>query len=178
MVVLAGLTACGAPERAVTQATSTIAVARTVLPQPTAFPAAPTASQAATVAPTSGDWPTYRADKAGYSVAYPSGWAVQEQADSGVMVTTFAPSGGAPGITVSVQATDTELAEPLGLPNRRRCKPVVVGGITGQRCSDIVTLHVPAPPGGQGSSYSIASTGAGIDQALYQRFLDGFTLTQ
>lgn len=122
VVVLAGLTACGAPEQAATQATRTIEVAKTVVPQPDAILAAPTAiqnaSQApATVAPaTSGDWPAYRADKAGYSVAYPGGWAVQEETDSGVIVTTFAPSGGTPGITVSMQVTDTELAEPLDLP--------------------------------------------------------------
>ena len=70
-----------------------------------------------------------------------------------------------------------ELAEPLDLPSSRRCKPVGVGGINGLRCLDVVRLRVPAPPGGQGKSYIIASTGAGIDQALYQRFLDSFTLT-
>jgi hypothetical protein len=182
MVVLAGLTACGAPEQAAMQATSTIEVAKTVVPQPRAILAAPTAIQNASQAPatvasaTSGDWPIYRADKAGYSVAYPGGWSVQEETDSGVIVTTFAPSSGAPGITVSLQVTDTELAEPLDLPSSRRCKPVGVGGINGLRCLDVVRLRVPAPPGGQGKSYIIASTGAGIDQALYQRFLDSFTL--
>jgi hypothetical protein len=121
-------------------------------------------------------WQAYRNDKTGYSVAYPAGWAVQEQTDSGVAVTTFAPSSGAPGIIVSMQVADVEPAEPSDLPNSKRCKPVVVGGIKGLRCFDIVTLRVPAPPSGQGKSYIIASTGAGIDQALFQRFLDSFTL--
>ncbi|HEU5099325.1 MAG TPA: hypothetical protein VFU22_09915, partial [Roseiflexaceae bacterium] len=132
-----------------------------------------------TVVPaTSGDWPIFHSDKAGYSADYPPGWTVHELADTGDVVTTFTPSGGAPGIMVSMQATDTDLPEPLGLPNHQRCKPVVVGGIAGQRCLDVVTLRVTGPPGGQGRSYSIASTGAGLDQALYQRFLDGFTLIQ
>jgi hypothetical protein len=122
-------------------------------------------------------WQTYRNATASYTVAYPAGWIVQEQTDSGVAATTFAPAGGAPGIIVSAQVADVEPAEPSDLPNTKRCKPVVVGGIKGLRCFDIVTLRVPAPPGGQGKSYIIASTGAGIDQALYQRFLDSFTLT-
>ena len=152
----------------------------TATPRPTAMPAAPTASQPEATAArvTSGDWSTYHADKAGYSVAYPAGWAILEQTDGGFTITTFAPSDGAPGISVSVQIADAELAEPLDLPSSRRCRPVVVGGINGRRCLDIVMLRVPAPPGGQGKSYIIASTGADIDQALYQRFLDSFTLTQ
>ena len=188
MLVLAGLAACGAPEQASTQATSVMtpraATAApmeipSVVPSLTAPTAVQNASQAApTAAPaTTEGWPTYRNDQAGYSIAYPPGWAVQEQVDGGMIVTTFGPSG-APGITVSMQATDTEPAEPLDLPAGPRCQPIVVGGITGLRCRNVVTLRVPASPGGQGKSYIIASADPGIDQALFQRFLDSFSLTQ
>ena len=187
LLALVSLAACGAPELAATQAGTLVPssqAATVVLPRPTAVPMAPTAIQNASQAPAtaapaaSGDWPTYRADQAGFAVAYPPGWAIQEQSESGASVTTFAPSSGGAGISVRVQATDTELAEPLGRPNNRRCTQVVVGGIAGQRCLDTFTLRVPAPPGGQARSYIIASTGATIDQALYQRFLDSFALIQ
>jgi hypothetical protein len=198
IIVLAGLTACGAPAQDATQAISTSAPQAAtsisnapvppsrevdLTPAPTAMPAAPATQSAGPVAPTgvsttSGDWPTYQADAAGYSVAYPAGWTIQEQIDGDAIITTFAPADGAPGISVSVQIADAELAEPLDLPNSRRCRPVVVGGVSGRRYLDIVRLQMPAPPGGQGKSYIIASTGPGIDQALYQRFLDSFTLTQ
>jgi hypothetical protein len=153
-------------------------------PRPTTMPATPIATQSAsqaapTGAPaTSSDWPTYHAEKAGYSVAYPAGWTIQEQTDNGVTITTFAPSGDAPGISVSMHIADSEPAEPIDPPIGWRCKRVVVGGISGLRCMDKVMLRAPALPGGQGRSYIIASTGAGIDQVLYQRFLDSFTLTQ
>ena len=103
---------------------------------------------------------------------------IREHTDGGVTETTFAPSSGGTGIRVSMQISDTEPAEPIDPPISWRCKRVVVGGISGLRCMDKVMLRAPALPGGQGRSYIIASTGAGIDQVLYQRFLDSFTLTQ
>ncbi len=143
-------------------------------PKPTALPTAPAAPPASATASVAGAWPTYRNAQGGYRIAYPPDWTVSARSsEDGAIVTAFAPPGAGPGITVAVQAGAPPSIEPPE-NDTRRCARVVVASLTGTRCSNTTTATTSTTLAGKGKTYIIATTGKGLDDSLYQRFLDSF----
>jgi hypothetical protein len=127
-----------------------------------------------TTAPVAGAWQTYRNDLAGYRIDYPPDWTTSEEvSETGAFFTAFTPAGGGPGITVVAQAGDPPIIVPSEALDRR-CERVVAGGLSGIQCFDPSSSVVSATLAGKGRTYVIATTGSGVAETLYQRFLDGF----
>jgi hypothetical protein len=143
-------------------------VPRPLPPTPKVIPtSAPAASQG---------WKTYRNEQAGYSVAYPPDWqAVEVPGARGEFITKFTPATGVVSIVIAVRPIDPDQKEPIDLPNTR-CRPVTVGGLSGVRCFDTISLSGSTTVAGKGVQFIIATTGKRLDENLYQRFLDSFQL--
>lgn len=130
---------------------------------------------AVTITAAGGAWNNYRNQQAGYAVDYPAAWNTGEQVNAdGWLVTTFAPSEGSTAVSVLVRQGDAAQA-PSDLPNTR-CQQVTVGGVPGTRCLDTISFGLSTTIVHGGKTYMIASSGKRIDQAIYRRFLDSFTL--
>jgi hypothetical protein len=139
--------------------------------QPAKLPPRPAAATAPAAAMQG--WQTYRNEQAGYSVAYPPHWKATDLPGApGEFKTSFAPEGGA-GIVVAVRPLDPEQREPIDLPNTR-CKPVNVGGASGVRCFDTISLGGTTTLMSKDRQFIIATSGKRLDQDTYQRFLDSF----
>lgn len=149
-------------------------------PRPTAVPALPkpinpTAVLAApAVTPSSaGGWPSYRNTQAGWSIAYPADWTIDQQgSEDSPFITTLRPASGA-GITIVVQAG----APPAIRQSEKSniiCARVVVGRLTGTRCVDADKGTIATTLAGKRQTYVIATTGKGVDEQIYQRVLDSF----
>jgi hypothetical protein len=143
-------------------------VPRSLPPTPKVIPtSAPAASQ---------DWKTYRNAQAGYSVAYPPDWkAVEVPGARGEFITKFTPAAGDASIVIAVRPIDPDQQEPIDLPNTR-CRIVTVGGLSGVRCFDTISLSGSTTVAGKGKQFIITTTGKRPDENLYQRFLDSFQL--
>jgi hypothetical protein len=136
------------------------------LVQPTATPTSPAVG--------AGNWQSYRNDQAGYHIAHPPGWTASEQpGDAGMFLTLFTPAGGGPGVSVTSQPGDPPIVAPSETSDRR-CERVVAGGLSGVRCVDSNSSILSTTLAGKGRTYVIATTGGGVAEALYQRFLDSF----
>jgi hypothetical protein len=206
MLLLLALAACGAAEQraevpaAATAPESTaaarndgVAVATVSAPptlqgatdqlpltdMPTTVPPAlpPTPKVIPTSAPAASQgWKTYRNTQAGYSVAYPPGWkAVEVPGASGEFITKFTPAAGDGSIVIAVRPIDPDQKEPIDLPNTR-CQLVTVGGLSGVRCFDTISLSGSTTVAGKDKQFIITTTGKRPDENLYQRFLDSFQL--
>jgi hypothetical protein len=140
----------------------------------TALPTTPDAPVPAAAPDTDDSWRTHRNEQAGYTVEYPSDWRVDEQTGTHgtVVATTFRPTGGGAGITVSVQRGEMD-QEVSDIPNTR-CKQVTVGRLTGTRCFDTVSFSISTTLVGQGKTYTITAPSKGLDQKIYQRLLESF----
>lgn len=137
-------------------------------------PATQSAKSPPTPAAASQGWQTYRNDQAGYSVAYPPDWRVAEQPGApGEFGESFAPKDGGAGIQVAVRPLDPAQREPLDLPNAK-CKPVVVTGALGFRCSDSLSSSTTTTLVGKSKQFIIAGSGKRLNPDIYQRFLDSF----
>jgi len=143
-------------------------VPRALPPTPKVIPtSAPAASQ---------DWKTYRNMQAGYSVAYPPGWkAVEVPGASGEFITKFTPAAGDASIVIAVRPIDPDQKEPIDLPNTR-CQLVTLGGLSGVRCFDTISLSGSTTVAGKDVQFIITTTGKRPDEKLYQRLLDSFQL--
>jgi hypothetical protein len=161
---------------------STIADTPTLTPKVTT--PAPAAAVEATVEPTAGPtavatevWATYHQSEAGYQVEYPASWSVAESTGAnGESVTTFTIPGGGEGIVVSVQNSETAGEDIPDLPNTR-CEKVTINGLSGRRCFDAIALSTTTTLFSDGKQYTLASFGKHLDQAVYQRFSESFTVT-
>ncbi|HEY3230385.1 MAG TPA: hypothetical protein VGJ87_14280 [Roseiflexaceae bacterium] len=204
MLLLLGLAACGvagpraevpaaatAPEPTATTANDGVAVATVSAPStpqgatdqlpptevPTAVPRSlpPTPKVIPTSAPAaSQDWKTYRNAQAGYSVAYPPDWkAVEVPGARGEFITKFTPAAGAASIVIAVRPIDPDQKEPIDLPNTR-CQLVTVGGLSGVRCFDTISLSGSTTVAGKDKQFIITTTGKRPNEKLYQQFLDSF----
>lgn len=142
----------------------------TAAPVPTTTPNA----AAVVAAPNKGDaWRTYRNEKAGYAVKYPSDWKVEEQTGTDdALMTTFRPTAGGAGITVSVQSGEMDQGV-SDIPNTR-CQQVKVGELSGTRCFDTLSFSTSTTLVGGGKTYTIAVFGKRLDRNIYQRFLESF----
>jgi hypothetical protein len=121
-----------------------------------------------------GGWQSYGNAQAGYGIAYPPDWAASEQSNEDAFITTFTPSSGGPGVKVVVQAGDPPaIRQPEA--STRICERAVVGRLTGTRCFDSATDITSTALAGNGRTYIISTTGKGVENQVYQRFLDTFT---
>ncbi len=119
-------------------------------------------------------WQTYRNESAGYAVDYPAAWTVAERTErDGSLLTTFAPTGGGPGIAVITRASELAEGDDGDLPHTR-CQPVTVGGLSGRRCFDTIAFSTITALVAQGKSNLIVTIGRRLDPAIYQRLLDSF----
>jgi hypothetical protein len=121
---------------------------------------------------------TYQNPEAGYSVEHPADWKVSEQVGSdGLIVTTFSPVDGGPGIMVMVQSGEFGGAGNSDLPNTR-CEEVRVGELTGTRCFDTLNLTTSTTFVTNGRTFTIAALGKRLDEGLYDRFVSSFQVVK
>jgi hypothetical protein len=138
---------------------------------------APTATSAVTRTPrAASDWKTYRNERAGYTIDYPAAWAINERIDSdGADVTTFSPDDSGMSVTVIVQNVEPVDQETPDLPNTR-CQQMTVGTLSGTQCIDTISFSMTTTLMLEGKAYILVGSGKRLDQDIYQRFLDGFTI--
>jgi hypothetical protein len=169
MLLGAVLTACAAAKAATGQPASPAAVntqaatsSTTVLPVMTA--------------PATGGWLSHNELRGGYSVQYPPDWTVTESTGAGgEIITTFTAPGGGSKIAVSVLSGGGAAQGPQDMPNTR-CQPVTISGAVARRCFDTIAGAYSTTLSTNNRQYTIATSGHFLDQTLYQRFLDSFTL--
>lgn len=124
-----------------------------------------------------GAWKTYQNTQAGYSAEYPPDWTVSESVGvSGELITTFLAPIAGQGITVSILNADAVVEEIPDMPNTR-CQQVTMSGLSGRRCFDTVASNTSTTFLSQDKLYTIATFGKHLEQDIYQRFLENFTLT-
>lgn len=126
-----------------------------------------------------GDWQTYQNEPAGYRVDYPADWTVRELADAnGVLSTAFRPAGRGACITLTVplHGPDGPAEAVSDIPNTY-CRQVSVGGLDGTTCLDTLSMSRSTVLIGQDRTYTIATFGKRLDHGVYQRFLEGFSIT-
>jgi hypothetical protein len=140
--------------------------------RPTVAPPAPT-----TPAGAAGGWQSHQSASAGFSIAYPPDWTASEHvSEDGASITQFTPAGGGPGVNVVVQAGPPAVRQPE--TSSRICERVTAGRLFGTRCRDTGTGTIATTLVGTGRTFIIATTGKGVDEQLYQRFLDSFAPTR
>ncbi len=137
----------------------------------------PTQAAAATEGARTGSWQTYRSDQAGYTVEYPNGWIVDEQVGTRgtarSVVTTFRPRSNSPLLIISTKLRVPDQAEPTVMPNTR-CQQMQGNQGIATHCLDTISGAASATIVAQGKTYTIATAGKGMDQSIYQHFLDSF----
>ncbi len=100
------------------------------------------APPAATTTAAAVPWQTYHSVPGRYTVEYPAGWTVNEQAGAnGAVTTTFMASGGGAQIVVMVRPSDPAQQKPLDLPNER-CQPAPGNRGIATRCLDTSAHHI------------------------------------
>ncbi len=172
-------TSTGAPASTPAATVMSTSPASTVTPPATlSAPATITTGSVVTGTPSAPQgWQTYRNPQAGYIVSYPPGWTVQQGAqENATSVTIFTPPSKGPGISVAVRTGEVD-KEPIDLPNQR-CSLVRVGGLSGWRCFDAISLSTVSTLAGGGKTFIITSTGKGLDQNVYQQFIESLKLIQ
>lgn len=174
IITVCALCACGTTDIRPTQAT-TAELPMAVATAHSTQPATPTATVSTGVTA----WNTYRSDRAGYSIDYPATWKVDERVDSeGTDMTTFSPAANNSGTSIAVIVRNNIPAEQAipDLPNTR-CQQVTINGLSGRRCFDTLASSISTTFSGQGKQYTIVASGKHLDQNIYQRFLESFTVT-
>ncbi len=137
---------------------------------------APATILPASTANASGEWLTYNNAQAGYSAKYPPDWTVNESTGtSGELVTTFTGPDGRASIVVSVLAGESAPQQPQDMPNTR-CQAVTVSSLPGRRCFDTIASSYSTTVSSKSRLYTIATSVHFVNQDVYQRFLDSFTL--
>lgn len=132
------------------------------------------APPAATTTAAAGLWQTYQSVPGRYTVEYPAGWIVNEQAGAdGAVTTTFTVSGGGARIVVMVRPSAPAQQEPLDLPNVR-CQPAPGNRGIATRCLDTIARTTSTTFVSQGRSYTISTEGNTMDETIYQHVLDSF----
>jgi hypothetical protein len=122
-------------------------------------------------------WKTYHNSEAGYSAEYPADWTANESAGiNGEFMTTFTAPIVGQGIVVNIQNGATAVEEIPDMPNLR-CQQVTISGLSGRRCFDSVALSTSTTLFDHDKQYIIAAIGKHLDQNIYQRFLESFTVT-
>jgi hypothetical protein len=126
-----------------------------------------------TVAPT-GAWQTYPSEAGGYTVEYPAGWTVSEQAGSdGSVVTIFTSADNSAGISVIVQSGEFAAGGNSDIPNTR-CQLVTVSGWPATRCFDTVSFSTSTTFVINDRLFILAALGKRIDESIYNHFLTTF----
>lgn len=139
-------------------------------------------SSATTVVATStiiatGGWRSYDNTQAGYRAQYPADWIVKESiGTNGEFVTTFMAPDNRQGLTVTVLIGKATVEEFPDMPNTR-CQAVTVSGFPGQRCLDTLASSISTTFSGNSKQFAIVAIGKKPDQAIYQTFLENFTVT-
>jgi hypothetical protein len=77
------------------------------------------------------------------------------------------------GIVIVVRPTDPAQPEPLDLPNTR-CEPVKGNRGIATRCLDTIARTTSTTFVIQGKTYTITTSGKGVDQTIYQHVVDSF----
>jgi hypothetical protein len=120
-------------------------------------------------------WQTYRSERGGFSVEFPTTWTIEERFDAhGALVTLLRPPG---GTTISiVSQTDMSLdQDDTDLPNTH-CKNVQVAGLPGRTCLDTISFNVSTTLVASGKTYLITSGRKQSDRRLYDRILASFRI--
>jgi hypothetical protein len=163
-----------------TENADSVTVDATAVPVSTAEATATVTAGATTTIPTStnietGAWTNYQNTQAGYSVQYPSDWAVNESVGpSGEFITTFRAPNDEQGITVNVLKSEAIVEEIPDMPNTR-CQQITISELTGLRCFDSLTFSISTTLIGHGRQYAIVAFGKHPDENIYQGFLESFT---
>jgi hypothetical protein len=125
-----------------------------------------------------GVWKNYHNTQTEYNASYPADWTVNESAGiNDELITTFmAPNDAGQGIVVSVLNGEVAVEEIPDMPNTR-CELVTISGLSGRRCFDTLALSISTTLSGFSKQYTITSFGKHLDQNIYQRFLESFTVT-
>jgi hypothetical protein len=123
------------------------------------------------------NWRVFRSDAGGYRLRYPPGWRAKESTGSGGPVLSLLPPKGT-GISVLVTLTPPPEAAAANLPNTR-CRSVRIGGLTGSRCLDTISMVVTTTLQGRERWYvlttSLRRPAAPVD--AYDQVLGSFRLT-
>jgi hypothetical protein len=124
-----------------------------------------------------GAWAEYQNAQAGYSVQYPSGWAVTESVgQNGEFTSAFKATDSEQGVTVNVLTSEAVVAQTSDMPNTR-CQQVTISGLAGLRCFDTLNFSISTTFTGHGRQFSIVTLGKHPDETVYQHFLDSFVVT-
>ncbi len=132
-----------------------------------------TAAATTTATAATEGWLTYIHTPTGYSVEYPVGWTVNEQAKE---LTTFTSPDGRASIMVSVQPAppgQTEPPEPSDLPNTR-CQQVKIGPALGTRCFDTLSFSTSTTLWHEGMIYTITAISKGMERDIYDHLVNSF----
>jgi hypothetical protein len=122
------------------------------------------------------DWPTYSNPAAGYAIAYPPGWRVDELVwpDARWQATFSDPQTGR-GVAVSVaSAGQPGAADQFDLPNQR-CEVVTVAGLPAFRCFDTLAFSTSTVLVTDTQTFALVTAGRG-GLATYDAMLNSFTL--
>jgi hypothetical protein len=158
--------------------TAAVAAAATATPVATATATA-TATPAATamteswLIPATEGWLIYTNAQTGYTVEYPAGWTVDEQARD---MTTFTSPDGRATIMVSVQPAppgQTGPPEPSELPNTR-CEQVKIGPAFGTSCFDTIAATRSTILWHEGKIYTLTAISKGMDRDIYDHLVNSF----
>lgn len=138
----------------------------------TATPAATAMTESWPISTTEG-WRIYTDAQTGYTVEYPAGWTVDEQAKD---VTTFTSLDGQASIMVSAKPAppdQTEPPEPSDLPNTR-CQQVKIGPAFGTSCFDTVAFSRSTTLWHERMIYTLTATSKGMDRGIYDHLVNSF----
>jgi hypothetical protein len=117
-------------------------------------------------------WQVYHSDRAGFSIAVPDGWTIQEGAEAdGRPKVTLQSADGSAAMAVSV---GDPMAAAADLPNTF-CGPLSVGGLDGTRCVDTLSGSVVVTVTTAGATFQFV-TGRRVDRALFEQVLSTFVL--
>jgi hypothetical protein len=121
-------------------------------------------------------WQVYRNEAAGYAIDYPADWTVDERnSPDGIVVTTFAPPGGEASIEVQSGGSRPPVGPSLDVPNVR-CRPTVVGGLSGSQCFDTIDFTTILTLSRQGRTFTLVASGKRLDPGAYQTLVASFRL--
>ena len=177
-LLILGIAACQPASRSPALVTPVPTATSIAIPTVTATAtsaAAPTATAMTEswLIPTTEGWLIYTNAQTGYTVEYPAGWTVDEQARD---VTTFTSPDGRASIMVSAKPAppdQTEPPEPSDLPNLR-CQQVKIGPALGTSCFDTIAFSRSTTLWHERMIYTLTARSKGMDRDIYDHLVNSF----